>query len=655
MRTAFRDAGYPLRVMLTRGARGVLESYVMSNSSGQIFQVVRQAARIEEIIGEHIALRPAGREFVGLCPFHEDRRPSMYVSPQKQIFYCFVCAAGGDVFKFVENYHKMSKGETLRFLAQRYGITLPEYRASNPQAASQRDKIVDANLWAARYFQSNLAGNAGKAAREYLTSRGVHAATIERFQIGCAETQWTALATAAGKKGINAETLVSVGLVKSRSDGSVYDVFRNRLIFPIVDSSDRVIAFGGRILPSAAPEQNTPGQTDTDQEGPKYLNSPETALFSKRETLYALNLARQPLIRKQLAVVVEGYMDVVGCHQAGVENVVATLGTAMTEQHINLLRRFCNRVALVFDSDEAGRRAADRAIELLLRYPVDVRIAHVPDGKDPCDFCMTHGGEAFEKIIAEAKDSLEYAWEKMYTAFQASDSLAGKQRASEALMRLVAPAILNASVDPIRRGLLQKNIADLVGISSDEVHARIRRLAVGAGRQSGEAGTEKSDAAPAVEVDMGLQRAGHWIIGALLCDFSLYQEFRDRIAVDLFFDSDMAALLARLMEYLEELPDLAAGNLAEFVAMVDDPALVRLAIQAQAEAERGGNLKQIIGDSLNHLEELAQRRSPEGQNADSSQAVPDEADRLKTAVDARTRAVKANKLQRKLGPRPSGG
>ena len=630
----------------------MLESVVMSTSSGQIFQVVRQAARIEEIIGEHIALRPAGREFVGLCPFHEDRRPSMYVSPQKQIFYCFVCAAGGDVFKFVENYHKMSKGETLRFLAQRYGITLPEFRATNPQAASQRDKIVDANLWAAQYFQSNLAGSIGQAAREYLTSRGVHAATIERFQIGCAETQWTALAAAAGKKGISSETLVSVGLVKNRSDGSVYDVFRNRLMFPIVDSSDRVIAFGGRILPSAVPEPNATGP---DQEGPKYLNSPETALFSKRETLYALNLARQPLIRKQLAVVVEGYMDVVGCHQAGVENVVATLGTAMTEQHVNLLRRFCNRVALVFDSDEAGRRAADRAIELLLRYPVDVRIAHVPDGKDPCDFCMTHGGEAFEKIVTQAKDSLEYAWEKMYTAFQASDSLAGKQRASEALMRLVAPAIFNNSVDPIRRGLLQKNIADLVGISSDEVHARIRRLAVGTDRPSGDSGAVKADAVAPVEVDMGLQRAGHWVIGALLCDFSLYHEFRDRISMDLFSSSDMAALLGLLLEYLEELTDMAAGNLAEFIARVDNPALVRLAIQAQAEAERGGNLNQKIEDSLTRLEELALRGSPAGIDADSSQVAPDEADRLKTAVNARMQAVKINKLQRKLGPRPSGG
>jgi len=630
---------------------------MMSNSSGHIFQVVRQAARIEEIVGEHIALRPAGREFVGLCPFHEDRRPSMYVSPQKQIFYCFVCAAGGDVFKFVENYHKMSKGEALRFLAQRYGITLPEFRSANPQVSSQRDRIIEANLWAAQYFQKNLVGITGDVARQYLTARGVNTVTIERFQIGCAETQWTALAAAAAKKGISQETLLAVGLVKSRSDGSPYDVFRNRLMFPIIDSSDRVIAFGGRILPAAAPAQGAQGQTGSDQEGPKYLNSPETSLFSKRETLYALNLARQPLIRKQLAVVVEGYMDVVGCHQAGVENVVATLGTAMTEQHINLLRRFCNRVALVFDSDDAGRRAADRAIELLLRYPVDVRIAHVPDGKDPCDFCMTHGGEAFEKILADAKDSLEYAWEKMYATFQASDSLAGKQRASEALMRLVAPAIFNSSVDPIRRGLLQKNIADLVGISSDEVHARIRRLAVGTPAVTGDSGAAQDAASAPVPtiVDIGIQRAGRWVIGALVSDFTLYALFRERISIDLFTEPTMAALLARLLEYLEELTDATAGNVAEFLALLDDPVLRRLVMEAQAEAERGGNLKQKLEDSLNHLEELSRQRGTGRQDNEAGEIKPDEAARLKTVVDTRTLATKTNKLRRPLGPRPQGG
>ncbi len=628
---------------------------VMTSSSGQIFQLVRQTARIEEIIGEHIALRPAGKELVGLCPFHEDRRPSMYVSPQKQIFYCFVCATGGDVFKFVENYHKMSKGEALRFLARRYGITLPEYRSANPQATSQREKIIAANQWAAEYFRNNLAGSAGREARAYLISRGVNTATIERFQIGCAETQWTALAVAAAKKGISQETLTAVGLVKNRSDGSPYDVFRNRIIFPIIDISDRIIAFGGRILPPSASVPNAAAPSPADQEGPKYLNSPETALFSKRETLYALNLSRQPLLHKQQAVVVEGYMDVVGCHQAGVENVVATLGTALTPQHIQLLRRFCNRITLVFDSDDAGRRAADRAIELLLRYPVDVRIAHVPDGKDPCDFCMTHGGEAFEKILAVAQDSLEYAWKKMYAAFQASDSLAGKQKASEAFMRLVAPAILNSSVDPIRRGLLRKNIADLLGIHPEEVHARIRQLAPGDTLKPVEAGSAEVPTAPmtsAVMPSIGTQRAGQWLIGALLSDFTLYPIFRERISIDLFSDGGMVKVAARLLEYLEELADPAAGSLAEFLALLDDPALLRLAMDAQTEVQRGGDFKQKLEDSLSHLEELVPQ--PDGRESHDSRNESDEAARLNKILEIRAQADKSGKPGRRVGPRPSG-
>ena len=329
----------------------------------------------------------------------------------------------------------------------------------------------------------------------------------------------------------------------------------------------------------------------------------------------------------------------------------------MTEQHINLLRRFCNRVALVFDSDDAGRRAADRAIELLLRYPVDVRIAHVPDGKDPCDFCMTHGGEAFEKILAEAKDSLEYAWEKMYATFQASDSLAGKQRASEALMRLVAPAIINSSVDPIRRGLLQKNIADLVGISSDEVHARIRRLAVGTPAVTGDSGAAGDGASPPVPaiMDIGIQRAGRWVIGALVSDFTLYALFRERISIDLFTEPTMADLLARLLEYLEELTDSAAGNMAEFLALLDDPVLLRLVMEAQTEAERGGNLKQKLEDSLNRLEELSRQRGTGKQDDEGGELKSDEAARLKTVVDTRMLATKTNKLRRPLGPRPQGG
>src|SRR5271170_1178958 len=342
-----------------------------------IFQKVRDAARIEEVIGEHVSLRPAGRELVGLCPFHDDRRPSMHVVPHKQIYWCFVCGAGGDVFRFVQNYHKMSVGEALRFLAQRDGIKLPEFHSENPgakQAASLRENTFAANQWALKIFKDNLQSATGRAVLDYLHHRGLTDNTIEEFQLGFALDGWTNLVSTAVRDGVSSQLLLSSGLFKTRSDGSPFDAFRNRVIFPIQDLSGRIIGFGGRILPDSKTAIDSPDAKDakveTDQQSPKYLNTPETALFSKRETLYALDKARQAIARAQCAVVVEGYMDVIGCQQAGVGNVVATLGTALTEQHVNLLRRFTNRLVLVFDSDEAGRRAADRAIEPLLKHPI---------------------------------------------------------------------------------------------------------------------------------------------------------------------------------------------------------------------------------------------------------------------------------------------
>ncbi len=585
----------------------------------QIFQRVRDAARIEELIGEHIALRPAGRELVGLCPFHDDRRPSMYVSPQKQIYYCFVCASGGDVFRFVRNYHKMTAGEALRFLAQRYGVPLPEYHGPRPGAgggeeSSRREKMLAANAWAAKYFQENLAAPGNQAPRAYLQKRGLTAATIHDFQLGFAADSWSALAQAAARQGVQEESLLATGLLKRRADGSPFDALRNRIIFPIHNLGDQLIGFGGRILPEAGVASASAVSAGADAAPPKYLNSPETVLFSKRETLYALPRARPAIIRAGSAVVVEGYMDVLACHQCGVTHVVATLGTALTERHIGLLRRFCDRVILVFDSDEAGRRAADRAIELLLPLPLDVRITHVPGGKDPCDFCMAHGGEAFGRLLAEAEDALEYKWRQFVAEFQATGSLARKQEASTAMLRLVAAAVGGGAMDPIRRGLLEKQLADLIGLSVAEVHQMIRRL----GRPSESANFKsqisntRSPCRVALSGDrvapggvaasaggrppvrrlsgagMGRRRAEQWILGALLCDFSLYREFHQDMALALFEPGPLAELAAHLWAYLEGASDLEHATLADFLGQIEDPVLLKAAMEAQAEAQTGG-------------------------------------------------------------------
>ena len=278
---------------------------------------------------------------------------------------------------------------------------------------------------------------------------------------------WTGLATAALRLGISNEALVEAGLVKQRQDGSPYDAFRNRVMFPIVDASGgggRVIAFGGRVLVEKRDEAGNVVEA-------KYLNSPDTRLFNKSESLYGLNHARQQIIRTRTAVIVEGYMDAIACHQAGVTNVVATLGTALTPEHARILRNYAQTVVLVFDSDDAGRRAADRALEVFVRGSLDIKLTNVPDGKDPCDFCMKNGGEPFLKLVEAADDALAYKWKQLQGQFHGTNSVTARQEAVTTYLRFVGAALEGDGgpgavphVDPVRRGLLLTRVAGLVNM-----------------------------------------------------------------------------------------------------------------------------------------------------------------------------------------------
>ena len=340
---------------------------------------VRAASDIAEVVGEHVSLKPKGREFVGLCPFHDDRRPSMAVVPSKQIFKCFACGAGGDVFGFVMRYHGMDFPEALKYLAERAGIELRPRRADRGAAApagspvySKRD-IVDANAAAAAFFRAIFEHEShGAAAREAAERRGFDAETIEAFGIGASPDRWDGLVQWIASKGLDESLFIEAGLLKKRDNGGCYDAMRNRLIFPIRDQIGRAIAFGGRRI--------------NDEDEPKYLNSPESALFSKSTALFGIDRAARAIQAERTAVVVEGYTDVIACHRAGVCNVVGTLGTALTTGHAVVLRRLCERVVLLFDGDEAGRRAADRAMEVLFAEDIDIQVARLDeatDAKDP--------------------------------------------------------------------------------------------------------------------------------------------------------------------------------------------------------------------------------------------------------------------------------
>jgi len=560
----------------------------------EIFLKVREAVNIVDVIGEHLALKRAGREFKALCPFHDDHRPSMAVVPHKQIFHCFVCGMGGDVFKFVKEYHKMSTAEALRYLAQKANITLPElprgqgYGARAQEAKSAREQIADTNEKACKFFENTLYGEGGRTGLEYFLSRGLTDETIKKFRLGFSLDSWTGLCNAAFKLGISTEQLEGAGLIKKRSDGSPYDAFRNRVIFPIVDASNRVIAFGGRVLAEKRDEAGNVVEA-------KYLNSPETRLFNKSESLYGINHARQAIIRSRTAVIVEGYMDVIACHQAGVSNVIATLGTALTPDHAKTLKNYAQTIVLVFDSDDAGYRAADRAMEVFVRTSLDIKIASVPDGKDPCDFCIKlgdEGGTAFQALVDGATDAITYQWKRVQKQFGTNDSLAARQEAITQFMRFAGMALepmAGREIDPLRRGLVIGRIATLVSLPVEQVNEMVQRqarMATPAVRAPVVVPEEEAAAPAKPRVDVrtlkGLGVAEGWVLGCLLTEPPIYLNVRDELSVTLFAEETLRPLANVVFEYLEGAADLHACNIADFCSHCEDETLVSQAIELEA-------------------------------------------------------------------------
>lgn len=430
---------------------------------------VRDATDLVRLIGDHVALRAQGREYVGICPFHEDHRPSLHVVTHKgQAFYkCFACGASGDCFRFVMDYHKLDFPEALRYLADRAGIKLRP-RAAEPAAGDgpRRSDLQKAVVFAGEFFQRTLGDPlAGAAARQVIEQRGLNESMVQHFMLGCAPNRFDGfLKTLAGKPSA-LRTALAAGLLKERNGSApgadFYDTFRNRLIFPICDDVGRPIAFGGRII--------------NPDDVPKYLNSPETVLFHKSRTLYGLHLAKRQIIQSKQAIVTEGYTDVIACHQAGITNVVGTLGTALTAEHARLLSRLCDTVVLVFDADEAGRKAADRAVEVFFAQPVDIRICVLPDGLDPDDLLKQDGGpERFRDAVTRSVDALEY---KTQVYRQALPEMAGISARQHQLEQCIADLSQFGFhlLQGTRKPFVLDALADLFGVKLRDVEAVLSR------------------------------------------------------------------------------------------------------------------------------------------------------------------------------------
>jgi DNA primase len=378
----------------------------MPRISPETIEQVTAALNIVDVIGSYFPLRRAGTEFRALCPFHQEKTPSFYVSPDKQTFYCFGCQRGGSIIQFVEEYEHVDFPEAVRRLATRAGVAIQQEELSPEEAEKQtlRKRLLRLHFEVANWFHRNLLRTrAAEAARSYLSERGLNIEIAKRWQIGYAPDSWTAVTDWGQQSGFSREELILGGLVKPKDENDprarCYDRFRHRLMFPITNDLGEVIAFSGR--------QINPNAT-----GGKYVNSPESPLFSKGNILFGLSKSKRAIARSRQAIVLEGQIDLITAFEAGIENVIAPQGTALTERHAVLLKRFAEEVILFFDADPAGERAAERALELLYAAGLQVRIGMLPPGEDPDSLIRKGGVETFRALIAEAKDFFDFEIER---------------------------------------------------------------------------------------------------------------------------------------------------------------------------------------------------------------------------------------------------
>ncbi len=422
--------------------------------SQDIVENVRDAGDIVRLVSDYVPLKPAGSRMKGLCPFHEEKTPSFSVDPERQLFYCFGCQQGGDVFKFVMQYEKLGFREAVEFLAQRFGVTLP---TDNQQTNDPRAKLYEMNRAAQAFFRSLLIDEeAGREARAYLEQRGISAEVAENLGVGLSLDSWQALHDHLRSKGFSPHEIETGGLILPRKSGNGhYDRFRNRLMFPIRDLRGRVIAFGGRTLVD---------------DSAKYINSPETPIYTKGEHLYGLDLAQQPIRHEGLAVVVEGYLDLVAVRQAGVENVVASLGTAFTPQQAKLLARFTERIVVSYDGDGAGAKATIRSLDLMLHKGFEVRVVELPEGMDPDDTIRAEGVDAYTARLRDAPKYLEF----MIRREAARRDLNRPEEQVDAV-NAVLPHIAKLS-SPIERASWVSRLADALRIEEGLVRQELRNV-----------------------------------------------------------------------------------------------------------------------------------------------------------------------------------
>ena len=538
-------------------------------------EAVRERTDIVKLVSGYLTLKKSGHDsFSGLCPFHTEKTPSFSVSPSKGVFYCFGCGAGGDAIKFLREVEHLDFAEAVERLAKEAGVTL-RYEGDTPaerRAASRKQALHRANEEAFDLFHRMLLeGREAEEARAYLTSRGFDRDAWVEFGVGYAPGYPDFLLRRLSKR-LSSEILVEAGLAIRDNEGNVRDRFRGRITFPVHDLSGRAVGIGARVLPGGR------------DEGPKYMNSPETPVYRKGEVLYNLNRAKASVARSGEVFLVEGYTDVIAMARAGVENAVATCGTALGEGHFRLASRFAQRMVLAFDSDEAGARAAERAYAFLETFPVQPVVLILPEGLDPADFVRKHGGDALRELAAGAKPLVEYMIRRTGGRHELS-TVEGQTAAVAATL-----PVLEGLSDPVRQSEYAHLLAELADVTEGSVVLALERRMAG----------------KPVELEKTVKRASaqekveREILRLLARDREAYRELAPRLRNEHFQTAGNRKLFAALVA--------AEGDVGSLVASSDDEKLVRGVSALTLEPLEGEPTAEYAGDVWARLQEFMLRR-----------------------------------------------
>ncbi len=557
------------------------------------------ASDIHTIVSRYVQLKKSGSNYFGLCPFHKEKTGSFSVNTDKQIYHCFGCGAGGGVINFIMQIERLEYRDAVEFLARLAGLPMPE-DADDREYRHKRSRMLALNKDAARFFYNNLSQPVGAPAVEYFKKRALSSSTVSHFGLGYAPDSWDSLIRAMGALGYTKEELLAAGLAAKSQKGSIFDMYRNRVMFPIIDIRGDVIAFGGRVL---------------DNSLPKYINTRDTLLFNKNRHLFALNFAKHT--KQRMLILAEGYMDVIALHQAGIENAVASLGTSLTLEQARLMKKYADTVTIVYDSDSAGQTATSRAIEILNGVDMEVKVLTLPGSKDPDEFIKQNGPGAFESLLTQSVDQMDYKMKGIESGYDLT-----KDEEKIAFIKKSLP-MLAAIESPVEREIYARRVAETAGVSPSSVLSEVSRTMAAQGRKEKREQIRKS-MSPATMVkpvassirydNIKSARAEEGIIALLLNDISIFDTLNAQGLKDDEFTSEYLRELYTLIKQRHE--DGKSTEIASLGATLSEDEMKQLSFIAcmPIPADR----QKAVLDYINSIRDESARSAVSSSDDDDS-------------------------------------